>query len=146
MPTWSCFFLACHPRNFRGISTGNTCVLFTLVSRGISCYLFFSSVQFSQLYRYVKGGLQINIQHKLSSNHFTPSEFLSWVRVPSFFTSCRQGLEYAGPILDRLVRLSSKRCIQGMTLNCIKRWGSSSEIFESMEYSFIGITPRSTLT
>ena len=33
-----------------------------------------------------------------------------------------------------------------MTLNCIWWWGSTSEVLESVEYSFISITPMSTLT
>ena len=33
-----------------------------------------------------------------------------------------------------------------MELNCIWWWDSSSEDLESVEYPFIAITPRSTLT
>ena len=36
--TWSHYLLACHQHNFRGISAGNTCFLFTLGTRLISCY------------------------------------------------------------------------------------------------------------
>ena len=36
--TWICLLLACHPRNLRGISAENTCVLLTLGTWCISCY------------------------------------------------------------------------------------------------------------
>ena len=37
-------------------------------------------------------------------------------------------------------------CVLGMTLNCIWWWGSNSGALESLEYYFILITPRFTLT
>ena len=43
-------------------------------------------------------------------------------------------------------RPSQKRGALGMTLNCIWCWGSSSGVPRSVEYSFITITSRSTLT
>ena len=38
--TWSCFLLACHPRNFWGISTENSCVLFTLGTAAFPVFSF----------------------------------------------------------------------------------------------------------
>ena len=37
---WTRFLLTCHPYNFRCISAGATCVLFTLDTRCISCHFF----------------------------------------------------------------------------------------------------------
>ena len=39
-----------------------------------------------------------------------------------------------------------KKKFTGMTLNCIWWWDSSSEDLVSMEFAFITIIPRSTLT
>ena len=41
--TWICHILARHSRDLRGTSTEETCVLFTLGNRSISCFFYFIS-------------------------------------------------------------------------------------------------------
>ena len=88
--TWTCFLPACYPCNLRGISTGDTYILFTLGTRCIS-YYFCSGVRVlsrlppTQFMQHVKGGLQVNIQHlpsSLSSLLLSASFF-----IPSYFSS-----------------------------------------------------------
>ena len=56
------FLLACHPHNLCGTSTGNTCVLFSLVTWCISCY-FCSQSLTSAATSACQRDLQVNIQH-----------------------------------------------------------------------------------
>ena len=62
--TWSRFLQACHLHNLRGIAAGDTCNFFSLDTRCIFCY-FCSQCPIPQLYKYMKGGFQVNIQNLL---------------------------------------------------------------------------------
>ena len=62
----------------------------------------------------------------------------------------QQRLDYKNGIPSREIRLSKKKKkkkkdVLGMTLNNIWWWSSSSEHLRSVVYSFIAITPKSTL-
>ena len=74
-------------------------------------------------------------------HHPGNSKFQSLSLQPSW---CR--LKYANCISCRDVRPPTKRGVMGMILNCIWCWGSSSWTLESMEYFFIVITVKCTLT
>ena len=54
--TWSDFLLACHPRNLRGISVENNCILFTLGTGSISCYFRSTRVRLPLLHRQMSKG------------------------------------------------------------------------------------------
>ena len=51
--SWTCFLLACHPCSFCSISAENTCILFTLGTRWISCYFHLTRIWLPPLYRQI---------------------------------------------------------------------------------------------
>ena len=53
--SWECLLLACCPRNLRGVSAENTCVLFISGTRCFSCY-FFRRIRLPQLHRRMSEG------------------------------------------------------------------------------------------
>ena len=56
---------------------------------------------------------------------------------------CQQGLEYTDYPLQES-KTPSKRGVLGMTRNCTWWWDSSSGAQESVEYSFLAVTPKYT--
>ena len=58
----------------------------------------------------------------------------------------RQGLEYTDCISCRVARAPPEEKVSWEWLNCNWWWGSSSGDMESEKYTFIAITPGSTLT
>ena len=59
---------------------------------------------------------------------------------------CRQGLKYTDYTPPAKEQDPTQKGCPGMTLNCILWQGYVSGDLESMEYTFIAITPRPTLT
>ena len=87
---WSCFLLACHPCNLYGICTENTCVLFTLGTRQISCYFCSSCPTSRAALTDVKRGLQVHIQHVPLPRKFAQRETVSsriWIWLNEFIFS-----------------------------------------------------------
>ena len=59
------------------------------------------------------------------------------------FPFCQRRLEY-DDCISAVDQTLPKRDVLGMTLTCIQWWCFNSVAFDSMEYAFIGITPRTT--
>ena len=59
--TWLHFLLACNQQSLCGIYTRNTCILFTLDTRSISCYFHSKCLTFTAALT-CQRGLQVNIQ------------------------------------------------------------------------------------
>ena len=74
------------------------------------------------------------------------SSFLFLFFLSFFLSTLSVGFRIRWLPLYKRLRLPLKRDVQSWTQNCICWWSSSSEDLGNMEYIFITITPRSTLT
>ena len=68
------------------------------------------------------------------------------VMSPGFFWyEVLEDIEVRCIYVQTLIKVAPLYCVQGITLKCIKCWISRFEDLGSVEYSFIAITPGSTL-
>ena len=112
--TWTRFILTWYPRNLYSISTENTCVPFTLVTRCISSYFRSASVQFLPLYP--QRELQVNIQHSVTEVRTCLLGYHSQTHLPQL---CRDALKSKEPILYNYIRIAEEKT--GLCL-CRRNW------------------------